>query len=230
MFFKHHGLDESVPLHFESSGTKRLFHLLPQLGFALNRGIPCCPRRDRRRSSRGYRRRSSQLVPLPRDQSQRCATLRYLSQRRSARRLGERGGLYRREGRQRRDSRYTAPRTCAAFAVTPVSIPSTARGCSAVSRKSDERRCSPTGRGRSNSGESSLSGSRERADRAFARFLQLCCDGEGLHLHLNVTTGSGGDSVSVVREAALRLTRKSRQEGYQSQSGIAGRGSPCRKT
>ena len=44
-------------------------------------------------------------------------------------------------------------------------------------------------------------------DRAFARFLQFCCDGEGLHLHLNVTTGSGGDSVSVVKEAARRLTR-----------------------
>lgn len=46
-----------------------------------------------------------------------------------------------------------------------------------------------------------------KSDRAFARFLQLCCDGEGLHLHLNVTTGSGGDSVSVVREAACRLKR-----------------------
>ena len=46
-----------------------------------------------------------------------------------------------------------------------------------------------------------------KSDRAFARFLQLCCDEEGLHLHLNVTTGSGGDSVSVVREAARRLTR-----------------------
>ena len=42
-------------------------------------------------------------------------------------------------------------------------------------------------------------------DRAFARFLQFCCDGEGLHLHLNVTTGSGGDSVSVVKEAVRRL-------------------------
>ena len=47
-----------------------------------------------------------------------------------------------------------------------------------------------------------------KSDRAFARFLQFCCDGEGLHLHLNVKTGSGGDSVSVVRETALRLTRK----------------------
>ena len=40
MFFKHYGLDEPVDLHFESSGTKRLFHLLPQLGLALNSGVP----------------------------------------------------------------------------------------------------------------------------------------------------------------------------------------------
>ena len=40
VFFKHHGLDRSVALHSESSGTKRLFHLLPQVGFALDRGIP----------------------------------------------------------------------------------------------------------------------------------------------------------------------------------------------
>ncbi len=38
--FNHHVLDQSVHEHFESSGTKRLFHLLPQVGFALDRGIP----------------------------------------------------------------------------------------------------------------------------------------------------------------------------------------------
>lgn len=46
-----------------------------------------------------------------------------------------------------------------------------------------------------------------KSDRAFAQFLQFCCDGEGLHLHLNVMMGSGGDSVFVVREAARHLTR-----------------------
>ena len=46
-----------------------------------------------------------------------------------------------------------------------------------------------------------------KSDQSFTRFLQFCCDGEGLHLHLNVRTGSGGDSVSVVREAARRLQR-----------------------
>lgn len=40
VFFKHHGLDVPVLEHFESSGTKNLFHLLPQIYFALNRGIP----------------------------------------------------------------------------------------------------------------------------------------------------------------------------------------------
>ena len=40
VFFNHHGLDTPIPLDLESSGTKRLFHLLPQLGFALNRGVP----------------------------------------------------------------------------------------------------------------------------------------------------------------------------------------------
>ena len=37
-FFHHHGLDGVVPLWFESSGTKRLFHLLPQIRFALDTG------------------------------------------------------------------------------------------------------------------------------------------------------------------------------------------------
>ena len=37
-FFSHHGLDGVVPLWFESSGTKRLFHLLPQIQLALATG------------------------------------------------------------------------------------------------------------------------------------------------------------------------------------------------
>ena len=40
VFFDHRGLDRLIPLPFESSGTKRLFHLLPQLYLALNDGIP----------------------------------------------------------------------------------------------------------------------------------------------------------------------------------------------
>ena len=40
VFFDHRGLDRPIPLPFESSGTKRLFHLLPQLYLALKDGIP----------------------------------------------------------------------------------------------------------------------------------------------------------------------------------------------
>ena len=39
-FFDHHGLDTPIPLNLESSGTKRLFHLLPQIYVALLIGVP----------------------------------------------------------------------------------------------------------------------------------------------------------------------------------------------
>ena len=35
VWFEHEGLDERIHIHFESSGTKRLFHLLPQIDAAL---------------------------------------------------------------------------------------------------------------------------------------------------------------------------------------------------
>ena len=38
--FNHHGLDKAVPLSFESAGTNRLFHLLPQIYLALKSGTP----------------------------------------------------------------------------------------------------------------------------------------------------------------------------------------------
>ena len=38
--FHHRGLDTPIPLRFESSGTKCLFHLLPQIGLALRHGVP----------------------------------------------------------------------------------------------------------------------------------------------------------------------------------------------
>ena len=40
VLFNHQGLDAPVGLHFESSGTKRLFHLLPRISIALGRGVP----------------------------------------------------------------------------------------------------------------------------------------------------------------------------------------------
>ena len=40
VYFYHRDLDAYVPLHFESGGTKRLFHLLPQIRITLNSGGP----------------------------------------------------------------------------------------------------------------------------------------------------------------------------------------------
>ena len=44
-----------------------------------------------------------------------------------------------------------------------------------------------------------------KSDQAFVRFLGNCCEEAGLHLHLDVRPGSGGDSVAVVEEAARYL-------------------------
>ena len=44
-----------------------------------------------------------------------------------------------------------------------------------------------------------------KSDQAFARFIGRCCEEAGLHLHLDVKPGSGGDSVAVVEEAARYL-------------------------
>ena len=44
-----------------------------------------------------------------------------------------------------------------------------------------------------------------KSDQAFVRFLGRFCEEAGLHLHLDVRPGSGGDSVAVVEEAARHL-------------------------
>lgn len=46
-----------------------------------------------------------------------------------------------------------------------------------------------------------------KSDRAFVQFLQRVCDGQQLHLHLDVKQGTGGDSLQVVDEARRRLER-----------------------
>lgn len=48
-----------------------------------------------------------------------------------------------------------------------------------------------------------------RSDRAFARFLHRRCDEKDLHLHLIIEAGNGGDSVSIVEDAARNLKRHS---------------------
>ena len=53
------------------------------------------------------------------------------------------------------------------------------------------------------------------SDRAFAQFLQRCCEEEGRHLHLMVKQGGGGDSVTVVEEAGRHLTRHSEKRGIR---------------
>ena len=40
VFFDHRGLDAPVALYTESRGTRRLFHLLPQIATALDKGVP----------------------------------------------------------------------------------------------------------------------------------------------------------------------------------------------
>ena len=45
------------------------------------------------------------------------------------------------------------------------------------------------------------------SERAFVQFLAHCCDDAGLHLHLDVKTATGGDTLAVVEEARRRLER-----------------------
>lgn len=46
-----------------------------------------------------------------------------------------------------------------------------------------------------------------KSERAFVRFLTHLCQEAGLHLHLDAKPGNGGDSVSVVQEAARHLRK-----------------------
>ena len=46
-----------------------------------------------------------------------------------------------------------------------------------------------------------------RSEEAFVKFLQRCCDGEGLHVHLSVSVAGGGDSRGVVQNAGRWLAR-----------------------
>ena len=52
-----------------------------------------------------------------------------------------------------------------------------------------------------------LIGVEGKSDRAFVRFLGNICEGERLHLHLDVKPSNGGDSLVVVEETWRRLKR-----------------------
>ena len=185
VFFDHRGLDRPIPLPYESSGTKRLFHLLPQLYLALSDGIPAVLDEvdgdlhvDIAGEMLGWFR-SQETNPSGAQlfvSSHNVGLLDNLEK--------EEVFIVEKESRWR-DPTCTVPKMCAVSAATPVSIPSTGRGSSAVSRKSAEGRCAA---GRSNLGESFHRGE-GKSDQAFARFLGHCCQEAGLHLHLDVRPG-----------------------------------------
>lgn len=47
-----------------------------------------------------------------------------------------------------------------------------------------------------------------RSERAFVKFMGDICEEMGLHVHPRVKTGSGGDSLAIVEEAARHLGRQ----------------------
>ena len=53
-----------------------------------------------------------------------------------------------------------------------------------------------------------------QSDRAFIRFLGMCCEEKGLHLHPDVRPADGGDSVKVVQFAVNRLSKLPERSSY----------------
>ena len=58
-------------------------------------------------------------------------------------------------------------------------------------------------------------GTEAESERAFAGFLARCCDGAGLHVHLDIKPGTGGDSLSVVEEARRYLSRNAGRRQFE---------------
>ena len=52
------------------------------------------------------------------------------------------------------------------------------------------------------------------SDRAFIKFLGMCCEEKGLRLHPDVRPADGGDSVKVVQFAVNRLSRLPDRSSY----------------
>ena len=103
-FFDHHGLDTPLPLSLESSGTKRLFHLLPQIGLAFRHGVPAVLDEIDGDLHVDIAGEILSWFRSQGDQSVRRTAFCLLSQCRLARPSGKGGDFYRREGQQWRDS------------------------------------------------------------------------------------------------------------------------------
>ena len=58
-------------------------------------------------------------------------------------------------------------------------------------------------------------GTEAESERAFARFLERCCNDIGLHLSLDVRPGTGGDSYAVVEHARRRLERHAGRKEFR---------------
>jgi len=54
------------------------------------------------------------------------------------------------------------------------------------------------------------------SDRAFAQFLQRCCDQEHLRVHLKIKPASGGDSVKIVEDIGRWLAKNDSGKNYQA--------------
>ena len=52
------------------------------------------------------------------------------------------------------------------------------------------------------------------SDEAFVKFLQGCCEREGVHVHLSVSVACGGDSLAVVEHAARQVARSSARSQF----------------
>lgn len=59
-------------------------------------------------------------------------------------------------------------------------------------------------------------GTEGERDRAFAQFLQRCCDQEHLRIHLKIRPASGGDSVTIVEDIGRWLAKNDSEKNYQA--------------
>ena len=56
-------------------------------------------------------------------------------------------------------------------------------------------------------------GTEGESERAFAAWLQQLCNQHGQAVHLDISLGSGGDSLQIVKDAVVRYRERSRRHG-----------------